>query len=81
MTLRKKALAIMAFSAIIAGCIHAGGADDSGLTACTDPRPQMCTMEYNPVCGMLRGGGEKTYSTGCTACSDSAVTGYRAGEC
>jgi len=48
---------------------------------CTDPRPEICTREYLPVCARLEDGRQKTYSNGCTACSDPAVTGYQPGEC
>lgn len=59
---------------------------------CEDPRPQMCTMDYRPVCA-LRDTGVRcvttpcpstewaTYSNGCSACSDPAVVGYVEGEC
>lgn len=51
------------------------------LVKCTEPRPQMCTMDYRPVCAELAGGGAKTFSNGCSACSDAKVTGYRDGVC
>jgi hypothetical protein len=47
------------------------------ITVCTDPRPQICTREYRPVCAILSDGSTKTYATGCTACSDPKVSGYR----
>ena len=50
-------------------------------TICTDPRPQVCTMDYRPVCGERNGVSYKTYSNGCTACSDQTVVGYIEGEC
>ena len=54
--------------------------EEPALTLCTDPRPQMCTMDYVPVCGS-RGSEWKTYSNGCSACSDAQVSGFRAGPC
>lgn len=51
------------------------------MTLCTEPRPEICTMDYNPVCGSLEDGSTKTYSNGCSACSDSAVTGWTQGTC
>ncbi len=51
------------------------------VTACEDPRPQICTMEYRPVCAMLDSAELKTYSSGCSACSDAAVQQYRPGAC
>lgn len=50
-------------------------------TVCTDPRLQVCTMDYRPVCGQLEDGSFKTYSNGCTACSVQAVIGYVEGAC
>jgi len=58
---------------------------DKDLVTCTDPRPQMCTMEYLPVCARLGEGGNaewKTYASGCSSCSDPKVTVYKpGGEC
>lgn len=51
------------------------------VTQCAAERPQVCTMEYNPVCGQLAAGGSKTYSSPCNACADDTVSGYLAGEC
>ena len=51
------------------------------LIICEEPRPQVCTREYNPVCATLQGGGSKTYSTACTSCSDFDVVGYKMGAC
>lgn len=51
------------------------------VTICEDPRPQVCTMDYRPVCGNLADGDVKTYSNGCGACSDANVTSWVEGEC
>jgi len=48
---------------------------------CTDPRPQLCTMDYRPVCAKKSDGTYRTYANGCGACSDSDVVEYLAGEC
>jgi alkaline phosphatase D len=50
-------------------------------TICTDPRPQLCTMDYRPVCAQLEDGSFKTYANGCAACSDQMVTTYEEGVC
>ena len=59
--------------------------DDASKAAsrivCQDPRPQICTMDYSPVCGELTDGGSKTFSNGCGACAVSNVDGYTPGEC
>ena len=48
---------------------------------CPEPRPEICTQQYDPVCGHLKEGGSKTYSNWCTACSDISVEIYSSGEC
>lgn len=48
---------------------------------CTEPRPEICTMDYQPVCASLASGSYKTYSNGCSACSDLSVISYRDGMC
>lgn len=51
------------------------------LIICENPRPEICTREYNPVCGTLKDGSTKTGATGCTSCSDTEVVGYKMGAC
>ncbi len=51
------------------------------LIACDEPRPQICTREYNPVCATYKDGSKKTGATGCTACSDPEVVSYTMGVC
>ena len=48
---------------------------------CREPRPEICTMNYLLVCGVREDKTVKTYSNGCTACSDPDVVGYNEGEC
>lgn len=48
---------------------------------CEAPRPQVCTMEYAPVCGNLIVGTVKDYSSGCNACADDAVASYVPDTC
>lgn len=54
---------------------------DIALISCTEPRPELCTMEYAPACATLKAGGEREYASGCSACSDDVVAGYRPGPC
>lgn len=51
------------------------------LIQCTEPRPQVCTMQYAPVCAEQVSGGSRTYSSGCNACADDAVASYLPGAC
>ncbi|NRB40570.1 MAG: hypothetical protein HRU20_19235 [Pseudomonadales bacterium] len=56
-------------------------AEDENLARCSDPRPQMCTMDYTPVCGVTADGQKKTYGNACGACADVAVLSYQEGVC
>ncbi len=51
------------------------------VNQCPEPRPQVCTMEYAPVCATLSGGVVKEYASACNACADTAVQGYVSGPC
>ena len=51
------------------------------IQICPEPRPEMCTQQYEPVCGQFSRGGSKTYSNWCSACSDKTVESYAPGEC
>ena len=59
---------------------------------CEDPRPEMCTQHYQPVCATRDNGVRcvttpcdstetRTYSNGCMACADPAVYYYYEGPC
>ena len=55
--------------------------DNPKIQVCREPRPEMCTQQYDPVCGQFIRGGSRTYSNWCNACSDKAVESYVPGEC
>jgi hypothetical protein len=48
---------------------------------CTEPRPEVCTRDYRPVCANLNDGSQKTYSNGCGACTGANADSWVAGEC
>jgi len=86
----KRDLALLAtaafFVASVAGCANSPAKDRQGdigveYTACTEPRPEICTMQYDPVCGQMADGQRKTYASDCSACSDQRVVGYTPGAC
>lgn len=72
--------AIVAMTALLLLCACAGR-ESSPVMLCTEPRPQVCTQEYNPVCGQLAAGGWHEYSSPCNACAHDAVAGYETGPC
>lgn len=51
------------------------------VVPCAEPRPQVCTMEYNPTCAERVDGSRADYSSPCNACADDSVTGYTPGAC
>ena len=48
---------------------------------CEDPRPQVCTMNYEPVCGYTAEGTAETFSNSCSACSNPQVVVYQGDKC
>ena len=65
---------------LLVGCASTGPAPML-TTQCTTPRPQVCTMEYAPVCATRNGGARADYSSACNACADDNVTAYINGRC
>lgn len=54
----------------------------SPLRMCQQPRPEICTQQYEPVCGY--GSGHRllgTYGNACGACGQAEVMGYTEGDC
>ena len=64
----------------------------TGLVTCSDPRPEICTQQYQPVCAQVDTGircikapcpsaESRTFPNGCVACTDPKVLGYVHGAC
>jgi len=63
-----------------------------GALVCKDPRPEICTNEYEPVCANKDNGircvttpcpstDKVTYANACSACADKKVFSYVPGAC
>ena len=85
----KRNLLIRSVAAVLLGWILAGCGSsatnspdmvEQDMEMCPEVRPQVCTMDYTPVCGTTISGRE-IFSNGCSACANSEVIGYAAGEC
>lgn len=80
-----RSLLIGLFAAVLVSCasgdVPSSAPNGTDFEACEDPRPEVCTREYQPVCGRRTDGTLNTYGNGCTACSQSSVVGYRKGAC
>ncbi len=74
---------MIAILALLQGCATGGDREAvaADLETCPSPRPQVCTLDYRPVCAVLGNGVRKQYSNGCSACGDIAVAGYIMGPC
>ncbi len=57
-----------------------GSGNPTEFTECKDPRSEMCTREYRPVCAK-RGSEWVTKGNSCTACADPKVRGYTKDAC
>jgi hypothetical protein len=76
--------ASLAAAALLSASCASGTQKGVGSMAeqvCEEPRPQVCTMEYNPVCARLDDGSQQTYSNGCGACADARVVAWREQAC
>lgn len=50
-------------------------------SVCQEPRPQVCTMIFAPVCGRHFDGHTQTHSSDCNACADDTVVSHSPGAC
>jgi hypothetical protein len=76
---------VFSLATLLCGCNAASSKEPpvalAGMTACKDPRPQVCTMQYDPVCAQDASGVLTTKSNGCRACTSPEVLGYVGGSC
>ncbi len=85
-------LATICGAVLLAACTATGPADaPAAATICTDPRPQVCTMDYTPVCATRHRGDcggtpcdaleTATYANACVACADPKVLFHLPNAC
>lgn len=74
---------VCALTIILAGCssLESQSPTAPSETICPEPRPQICTMDYTPVCGLSNSGDKRTYSNGCAACGDDEIRAYQPDRC
>ena len=77
----KKRILVSALIVMLPGCGAQVVEKKEGEMRCPKPRPQICTMEYVPVCGRDQAGKLKTYANACTACANSRIEAYRKAAC
>src|SRR3989344_9222925 len=88
----KKVIAVLLVLAVVSGCSwfknDAAQSDsdtetdteitqyEDGRVYCTGSKPEVCSQQYEPVCG----NNQHTYSNACSACQDNGEY-YTNGEC
>lgn len=94
---RPRAIVVLVLGACAPAALACSGAGDRaakdpGWVECVVPRPEICTEEWRPVCGLRDTGircvtepcdswETKTFSNACTACADEGVYGWRPDAC
>jgi hypothetical protein len=81
-----KVVALLISGFVLFGCAYKPVSQEAGmpmpdLVVCEEPRPQICTAIYDPVCALTADNSYKTYASDCSACGDANVSGYRPGAC
>ena len=66
-------------SAVLFSCIFMTGC--AAQSMCSDPRPEVCTFEYAPVCAVTQKGELYTESNACSACSNPEIVSFTEGAC
>ncbi len=66
---------------MITGCVSKAPINPEDMTLCSKPRPQVCAMIYDPVCGYVETGESSSFASACNACSDIDVIGHTPGAC
>ncbi|MGY5450704.1 hypothetical protein ACVFI8_07120 [Agarivorans sp. MS3-6] len=75
-----KHLVILFFTFLIMACSQEPAVTLGADGICEEPRPAMCTMQYDPVCAETSGE-LKEYGNACSACGDPEVKSYQLGTC
>jgi hypothetical protein len=80
-----KALTLASVALLATACATAPPApvepEAPAFSACKDPRPQVCTMIYAPVCATHADGHLETHASACNACADDTALTYVNGAC
>lgn len=61
--------------------VNYGLNENKKITVCSANRPEFCTTEYRPVCGIYDNGLKGNFSNGCNACATPGVQYHEQGEC
>jgi len=80
-----RTFSILFASTVLTACVGVTGEQPIGAElnqGGPEPRPQVCTLEYAPVCAFVgKHGARKEFASGCSACGDASVSAYIPGPC
>lgn len=77
-----KTLLAFVFSFFVVACHDdSSSTGGSNLIQCEEPRPEICTAIYEPVCGTLIDDTQQTFASNCTACAVKEVVSFMPGAC
>lgn len=75
------AMALFVLSACSANETPTANQQQQNRIFCQEPRPMICTMDYQAVCGEKKDQTKKSYSNACSACSNPEVVSYVPDAC
>ncbi len=85
MTIRKYIrVIILLVIVMLSACTSVKSKNNSeipGLVKCPEERPEMCTMQYEPVCAKLLDNTLQIFSNSCSACAEKQTVAYHVGDC
>ncbi|WP_432454592.1 MULTISPECIES: hypothetical protein [unclassified Agarivorans] len=71
---------ILSFALLLMACSQTSAPLLNADNICQSPRPELCSMQYDPVCAEVAGK-LKEYGNACSACGDVEVNSYQQGAC
>ena len=92
MTIKAKIIFLCGLVLLVSCATHRVDQIPLDAVQCTEPRPEICTMDYTPVCATRDNGTRcattpcestetATYANACSACADPAVMYHLPAAC
>lgn len=76
LTMKVQLLSVLVLVTLFSCSTKTTNTTTSNIVYCKEPRSKICTMEYQPVCGVISEYQVMTYSNACVACSDAKVVSF-----
>ena len=79
--MKKRIILLVSMIMFFSNCLASETVNPINTTACPEERPEICTMDYTPVCASDKDSHLKTYANACAACANSEVVSYVPDAC